>query len=398
MKQKQSRSTALQALTMTALCLPGYAGKAQAWADPETQGTYRFSNYAEAKLPSSATNGQDGTRYEVQSHQFHLVQPLGEEFGYSADLAVETMSGASPWYIVPDVNGKPIQVMSGATIEDTRAALDVKGNHYTEHGRQGITLGVSKEKDYQSVSGGLDAEWSFNEQRSTLSAGAGYSRDKMEPTDGGSARFPLRILAASKNSANASLGFAQVLTPDTVVQLSASFTYSDGFLSDPYKEAYVAATLVPDTRPDKRRSLALMARLRQYYNSLRGALHLDVRRFDDNWGVGSDTVELSWHQSLPYGWKLAPSVRYYEQGAAKFYQPYYNAASSDGYYSSDYRLSPYGALSYRADLGKDWQHWAFSLAYEHYNSSANYAPHHVDVENPGLVDFNVVSAAVGFKF
>ena len=45
--------------------------------------------------------------------------------------------------------------------------------------------------------------------------------------------------------------------------------------------------------------------------------------------------------------RLIPSLRYYTQSQADFYAPYYISERSDGYYSSDYRLSPYGALAWR---------------------------------------------------
>src|SRR5690348_3448503 len=110
----ERKSKSLLALTAAALSLPGYAPKAQAWADTESDAGYRFSYYKEANIPSSNTNGQgSGDRYQVVSNQFRLIMPRGEQWDYSADFTVETMSGASPMYIVPDADGRPIQVMSG---------------------------------------------------------------------------------------------------------------------------------------------------------------------------------------------------------------------------------------------------------------------------------------------
>src|SRR5690348_9044243 len=106
------KSNALFALTTAALALPGYASKAQAWADTESDAGYRFTFYKEGDISAEATNGHASERYQVISNQFHLLMPRGEQWDYSADVTLETMSGASPWYIVPGADDKPIQVMS----------------------------------------------------------------------------------------------------------------------------------------------------------------------------------------------------------------------------------------------------------------------------------------------
>jgi hypothetical protein len=397
MSTSKKKST-LAALTASALCLPGYSGTASAWAEQEKQTGYRFSFYDEASLPASATNGLDGERYQVLSNQFHLLWPRGEEFDYAADVTIETMSGASPWYIVPGEGGRPIQIMSGATIEDQRYAVDLTGRRYRESGRDTLKAGVSVERDYLSLSVGAETEWALDDQRRTLSAGIGYSYDELKPTDGNSERFPNRIGDAHKDSVNVYAGLSQVIGPQTVVQASAGFAYRDGYLSDPYKQAYVAGQIVQDARPGSRSEWNVNARLRHYFARLNGALHLDYRYFGDSWELGSDTLELAWYQNLPANWKLVPQLRYYQQGAVEFYRPYFNVTRDDGHYSSDYRLSAYGAYSARLGGMKDWDNWSFSLAGEYYDSDASYALRPVDAESPSLVDFVVVSAAFSYRF
>lgn len=394
----KQKNTTLLALTTAALSLPGYSGKAGAWAEPESDAGYRFSFYDEASLPAAATNGNDGERYQVISNQFHLLMPRGEEWDYSADVIVESMSGASPWYIVPGDDGRPIQIMSGATIDDTRFAVHGKARQYRELGKHSLTLGVSKEDDYLAISGGVEAEWDINQRRNTVTAGLGYSHDKLEPTDGASERFPTRIADADKDTITAYGGFTHAINQWTVGQLSLSYIYSDGYLSDPYKQVYVAGNIQPDARPDERHQIAVTARLRHYVEPWKAAVHLDARYFDDDWGVAADTVELAWHQKLPQNWKVVPSVRWYEQGRADFYRPYFTVARADGFYTSDYRLSAYGAFAARVSAEKGWRGWSFAFALEGYDSEGDYAIRSVDQENPGLVDFFVVSAALSYRW
>jgi hypothetical protein len=301
-------------------------------------------------------------------------------------------------YIVPDADGRPIQVMSGASIDDTRFALQGRARNYRETGNQSLIAGFSKERDYLSLSAGGDAEWELDSRRTTVSAGALYSRDHLDPNGFGDPRFPNRIEKANKNTVTAFAGVSQVLTTETIAQFSLNYSFADGFLSDPYKEAYVAGNVVADARPGRRNEVALNGKLREYFPSLHGALHLDGRWFRDDWGISADTIEVAWYQNLPADWKVAPSVRWYEQGHASFYRPYYTVARDDGHYSSDYRLSAFGALSYRLATMKSWAKWDFSLAVEYYNSAAGLALHKVDQANPGLVDFAVITSSISRRF
>ena len=56
---------------------------------------------------------------------------------------------------------------------------------------------------------------------------------------------------------------------------------------------------------------------------------------------------------------MIPSFRYYSQGKADFYaQLLRNGSRRDGLYSSDYRLSPYGAISWRIRAETRFTHLA----------------------------------------
>ena len=72
--------------------------------------------------------------------------------------------------------------------------------------------------------------------------------------------------------------------------------------------------------------------------------------------------------------------------------------AQDGYYSSDYRLSPYGALSFRVKLAETIGDWTVSLSAERYISDKSYSLQSVDVENPGLVDFTLFTFGVDYIF
>lgn len=387
-----SRSATLAALTGAALGLPGIA-KGQA-ADA-ARGDYRYSTYREADLPAGKVDGPDGQRYEIQTHQFRLAAPLGGPFDGALDLAYESMSGASPWYVIPGPDGRPVQVMSGATIEERRADALVQLARRDGSLRTGVQAGYSDEDDYRAANLGVDAQYELADTVTTVSGGLGYSDDRLEPTQG---TTPTSVTRATRDSLTAFAGVARVLNADTVLQTSLSFTEQGGFLSDPYKAVFITgAGLAPDRRPERRRQWAWLTRLRHFVARAGAALHLDYRLYDDDWDIAAHTVDLAWHQNLPAGVQLVPALRWYSQSQAYFHQPFFDTARADGLASSDYRLSGYGALSPSLAGHVELGGWRLNLRYERYDSSRDYA-HDAGADNPGLVDFQLWSLGLTRNF
>ncbi|WP_348674736.1 DUF3570 domain-containing protein [uncultured Abyssibacter sp.] len=392
------QKSTLAVLTAAASALPVYSGPARAGTVDEPTVGYRYSYYSEDDLPDDRLSGGSASRYEISTHQFQLSRPLGDELELETDVMIETMSGASPWFITPGADGRPVQVMSGATIQEDRYDLMTRLTRHEETGAKALLLGISTENDYLALTGGLEGEWEFDERQRTLSAAIGYSYDQLDPTDGGSTRFPDRIISADRDRVTSSVGFSQIFSARTVAQVGASLAYETGYLSDPYKQVFVDGDLLPDARPDRRVRLSVSGRLRHYLKRLAAAVHLDARFYSDDWGVYSDTVEAAWLQNIGGQWRAEARLRWYEQSGADFYSPYFNAERGDAHYSSDYRLSPYGAVSVRVAVERAWPAWVVSLAAERYEADASYALQDVAVENPGLVQFSVISAAIQYRW
>ena len=104
------KSAALLALTQAALALPGIATAAEGGT---LQTDYLYSRYDEAKLSAGrSASGESESRYRIDSHLFRVSTALDDN-NLGLDLTYETLSGASPWFVLPDANGRPVQVMSG---------------------------------------------------------------------------------------------------------------------------------------------------------------------------------------------------------------------------------------------------------------------------------------------
>lgn len=207
------------------------------------------------------------------------------------------------------------------------------------------------------------------------------------------------VLQGGREDWATQLSFSQVLNKNALLEFGFGYTRSSGYLGNPYKVTEILfvdpdqlsdyITRDPnlpanvftgelhaflEQRPEQRNQWNFNTRYVQYLENLDAALHLDYRFYHDDWGINAHTFQLEWAQAFGDGWQITPKVRYYSQDAASFYQPYllskqayqkplydetgmpifdengiktvsYDPGKLPGYFSSDQRLSSYGALS-----------------------------------------------------
>lgn len=424
-------SRTLTALTTSALALPGLALPARADSPIEQAAAgYAFSYYVEDDLDKDKFAAGTGSRerYEIFTNQFEVDLPVSRRVDVGLDFLYEKMSGASPWFVQPDTDDptKSVQVMSGATIQETRYDLTADLDYFLEDGKDTFAAGFSKENDYLSIHGALGTERSFAEKNTTLSLSGAYSHDWITPVQG---PFDYRQNKGEKWSVDLFAGLSQILTRSSVVQATINYKHSGGYLSDPYKLINVRnGANLTDKRPNDKDQISVMARYRQHITALpepfAASLHVDYRFYWDTWSTFSHTFEVAWYQTVWFDWlTVAPGFRYYSQSGAEFYKtvlPGGATESTPHYRSSDYRLSPYGAVSFKGKIEASLQDileydasgtaqgigltggidFYFALAYERYLSDADFAMFSVgrSKEAPGLVNFQVFSATLTGRF
>ncbi|MGH0033531.1 MAG: DUF3570 domain-containing protein [Myxococcota bacterium] len=405
-------SVALRALTGGALALPGMAAPAAADSPIEKpQGVYSYARYFEDGAPSGKVAVGDEDRYEIDVHQIHMASPVGVDKDVALDLVVETMSGASPWAIVPDDEGDLELLMSEASIEDTRVDALLSGNFYNPNGVSTLSAGVSIEDDYRSLNVGASVQRSFQSKHTTVSAGAGVSIDEIDPVEEHDSftfdnQFFIDRDKDYKQGYTANVGISRVINRNAIIQSNVTYKHSRGYLDDPYKLVFFddISSFRADRRPGSRHQMSWLTRFRRHSPRFYGTLHLDYRFYVDSWDVQSHTAEVSWFQDI-FDWaQLVPSFRYYTQTEADFYKPYYQSLPSVEHYSSDYRLSNYGALAFRAKLvSRSFEigrvRMEGNFGYEHYMADSDYALSSSDYQdNPGLVTYNLISFALTGRF
>lgn len=416
-------SRALTALTTSALAVPGLALPARADTPIEqASAAYAFSYYVEDDLSPGRFSGNGSReRYEVLTHQLELDFPVSPRMDVGIDFLQEKMSGASPWFVQASGNER-LQVMSGATIDDTRYDLSADLDYYMEEAKDTFSAGFSKEQDYLSIHGGAGTERSFFEKNTTLSGSFAASYDWIEPNNPNFSQA--RPSAGEKWAIDLFMGASQILTRASAVQVTANYKHSNGYLGDPYKAIIVGDEILSDLRPDRKNQGSIMVRYRHHFEMsdlFSASAHVDYRFYADDWSITSHTFELGWHQNIgPV--TIVPAARYYSQGKADFYDTVLPApiGAPPRERSSDFRLSPYGAVSWKVKVEtalQDILHYRpasrlagigfsggldlfLSVSYERYLSDGAFALVSVARrdEAPALVDFQIWAVTLSGRF
>jgi len=258
-----------------------------------------------------------------------------------ASAAVDIITGASP-QLVTNASGKPVQSISGASINDRRNTGDVKVTRRFGELSLSASRALSKEEDYRSKSFGLEAKLDLNQRNTTLVAGYGASNDRVLSSDDSR-------LNERRDTREYLFGVTQILSPTELVQSTLSGSHGRGWYNDPYKLTFTffdsgPPILMADRRPDHRDTLAWLTRYRRHFPQANGTLQADYRFYRDDWGIRAHTLEVAWQHALNERWALRPGLRYYTQDAADFYSPTV-PRPQPAILSSDQRLGSWGGVS-----------------------------------------------------
>lgn len=314
-----------------------------------------------------------------------------------------TINPSNPQTIEFVETNEIVQVMAEASPE-TRKQGDLRFEYDWDKATGYFGGGISKEDDYESRYVNLGGSMDFNRKSTTLNLGLSYTNSNIDAT-----RFRFRATSVPVDPRNepnpafpdystsvhetrrdysANLGLTQVLDQDSILNASVTYIHNWGYLSNPYKESTFFARLDPasfpgqsllftryDRRPEDRDLLTVRTGIVRYIDLLNASLHFDYSFFHDSWGIDAHTFDLAWGQPLGGGWIITPNVRYYSQSAARFYNPFFGSTRAPlsfnefqaairgdssllitpDFFTSDHRLSGFGALSGGLTLKKTFE-------------------------------------------
>ncbi len=334
-------------------------------------------------VESAALFYSEKDRVDVFEPAFSARKEIGDEEFVTLRGVIDSMTGASP-------NGATItdqpQTFTGASgrngysvaanefplvsFTDTRIALGVDWERPDSRTSRDIIGGtVSVESDYYSFGGSYTHLWDSDDRLTTWTAGIGGSLDIVSPTGG--APTALQRLSSvattsgrggdddegegeggegeglsgeTKLTADVVLGVTRILNPRSLIQLNYSFSHRNGYLNDPYKVVSLidpggaTADYIYESRPGERNANILY--LKWNYHFPEDVLHISHRYFTDDWGIQSDTTDVTYRLEAGHGFFIEPYGRYYTQTAADFYRhslPDFEPLPS--HVSADYRLA-----------------------------------------------------------
>jgi len=296
-------------------------------------------------------------RIKVIAPSLYVLAPFAGNWSIESSLVQDTISGASPrWHT---------NISGASKMNDRRTAVDLKLTRYFESWSLGIRGSHSDENDYRSSAVAFEARFSTPDNNTTWVAGAGTSRDTINPVNE-------LVVGEKKRSTDVMLGVTQAWTKDDLIQANLSYVSGRGYFSDPYKLA--------DVRPRAKNQSVALLRWNHFYDSdsavIGGTtLRTSYRYYGDTFGVRAHTVQAEWVKPINDRFSVIPTARYYTQRAAKFYcDPIYDPVIGEPFpvgnppfYSADPRLSSYGAVTLGAKV--EWRidpHWTADIKYERY--------------------------------
>ena len=316
---------------------------------------------------------EGGGRVQAIEPVVNAALDLGNERTLTAGFVVDSLSGATPngaapaavpqTFSSPSGRGKtyttaPYATPLDHTFEDTRFAVDL-GYLFplSQNGKLAVGLSGSKEYDFTSVGANTHYTLDLNQKNTTLSAGAAFEYDEVDPV--GHVPIPLTMMvdavkdggsSKTKNVKDLLLGVTQVLGPRGLLQFNYSLSLSNGYETDPYKIlSVVNSNAVPqyyvyEKRPGTRTKNALFTEYKRFVFA-RDVVDFSYRYFTDSWGIRSHTLDLAYRWNFSERKSLEPSVRFYTQNAADFYHAalFTGEDATVDYASADPRLGAFNA-------------------------------------------------------
>ena len=391
---KAALSLATSALLGTSMLTGGVA---QAEETDEWQFDSAFLLYSEADRVTATEAIIAGTKVFDNDEILSLKLTVDALTGASANGAVAQPNAQT--FTRPSGNGQyvtpPGETPLDDTFHDTRVQLNAQ---WTQPLADNITGSVgghfSKEYDYLSLGVNGNLAYDFNKKNSTISMGLSYFQDTFTPEGGipkahssmlvgdssspeWDAEFAKTRIGDSddKSTTDILVGFTQVINRRMITAFNYSYSMVDGYLTDPFKVVSVLNTeglaqdYIYESRPDSRvkQSTFMQAKYNFDDSLLNTVVDVSYRYMWDDWGIDSHTIDTRFTVPVGATSYIEPHIRFYQQGAADFYQPYIiDEQAPIGFVSADYRIGEMRAVTVGAKYGvvlNDGNELSFRLEY-----------------------------------
>ena len=328
----------------------------------------------------------------------------------SYKLTLDTLTGASATGAVPSTQAQTFTRPSGDgeyqidanetplddTFRDTRVQFTLGWDKPIDRqNRRTLGFNISREFDFTSISGNAGWTHELNQKNTSLNAAINIELDEIRPVGGTPLALSSQILGSpiqrdgnseSKQIIDLIFGVTQIIDRSSLFQVNLSHGISDGYLTDPYKLVSVVDTAVGanegepvnqiyENRPDSRSRTGIFTRYKKQFEN-RDIFNASFRFMTDDWGIDSQTFDVSYRFRFKSGYYLQPRIRLYQQTAADFYRFFLRddeAVPTD--VSADYRLGNLDAQTIGIKFGHaNSQGDGWSVRLEQYVQSGDSSP------------------------
>ena len=317
--------------------------------------------------------GEKG-RVKVIEPQARITRFFEDGQILSATVGLDAITGASPTGAAPSTSIQTTTNASGGVtteqagtvpvrqFNDTRIAMDLEWVRPLGHWLiPSLGAHASIEGDYRSLGGSAKVSVPLMHELTTITLGAGYNEDRVDPNGGTHAPFtdgsvPLGTGPEPKRVGSAMAGISRILTRRWMVGVTGSRSKEHGYLTDPYKVISILDSTnepvgqLTESRPSSRTRNDVLAS--SVYHLARDIVYASYRYYSDDWGVTSHTADARYRLELGNQAFLQPHVRYYFQTRANFFQPgLVQGAPLPEFASSDIRLGDLRTLTIGGSYG-----------------------------------------------
>jgi hypothetical protein len=346
---------------------------------------------------------EDDDRVDAVEPVISGTRDLGDEESLTFKFVVDSLTGASATgavpstqvqtFIRPSGNGtytvSPNDTPLDDTFKDTRVAFSMNWEKPIDrNNRRNLGFNVSNEYDFTSVSANAMWQHDTNQKNTTYSYGLNVELDEIEPV--GDIPEPLTSMYAQDKGDSSDtrtivdllFGVTQVIDRSSLFQVNLSLSETDGYMTDPYKFVSVVdnttgepVDILFENRPDSRSRQSIYGKYKKMLTN-KDIFTASYRFMTDDWGIDSNTFDVTYRFTFNSGYFVEPHLRYYDQTEADFYEYFVRQGEPlSSNLSADYRLGDMEATTVGIKVGREYsnQHsWAVRL--ERYEQTGDSSP------------------------
>ena len=207
--------------------------------------------------------------------------------------------------------------------------LNAGWQHQHDNWKYKVNLGGGSEYAYTSTNFGIGAVGELNGKNTTLSVNLQSFADTVRMI-----RFNgVEEADEGRDSFTFEIGLTQILTPKSLLNVTAHHSSQSGFLATQFNSVFVGGIEDYEILPDSRDRDSLTLRYKQALGQDM-AYELGLRYYTDDWGIDGQTLDGRFFQyAFDRSVLLEYQYRYYVQNEADYYQESFSSAQA--YQTSD---------------------------------------------------------------